>query len=38
MDPVKPAEADQVTFPNFLNSIFAIREGDEEYLASQNEC
>lgn len=37
MEPIKPIEGQEVLFPNFLNSIFAIREGDEEYLASQGD-
>lgn len=37
MDPIKPDPSEEVTFPNFLKSIFTIREGDEEFLASKGE-
>jgi hypothetical protein len=30
-------QGDEVAFPNFLKSIFTIREKDEEFLASKGE-
>ena len=37
MDPLNKVHAEEVAFPNFLKSIFSIREKDEEFLASKGE-
>lgn len=37
MEPRTSIEKDEIQFPNFLKSIFSIREGDEEFLASKGE-